>query len=84
MAMVASGEDRTSVDYSDDGRDVLGRLPEVNPELSVMFLEASFDVLFIEPLAMDFSMVEKVSINTPRSVSLEMINNNLQNGSWAN
>ncbi|GMY20243.1 hypothetical protein FCV25MIE_15495 [Fagus crenata] len=53
--------------------EILEGLPDVNPDLSVMLVEASTDEMVIEPLAVDFSMVAQVSFDTPCMVSLKNV-----------
>ena len=47
--------------------------PEVPPDLSVMIVEAPVEVLAIEPLAVDFSMVVQGSFDTPSMGSLKNV-----------
>ena len=50
--------------------EVMERSVDVNPDLSVMLVEAHSDAIVIEPLAMNFSMVKQVSFKIPNMVSL--------------
>ena len=62
------------------GEEDLGDSLGVNHDRSVMVVDDSLGALVIEPLAVDFSMVEQVSFDTPRLVNSK--NDPIQHSDW--